>query len=42
MLERPEIADEYMKSIDDEYTKRGIPQNPSFIEELIKKMARRK
>lgn len=42
MLERPEIADEYMKSIDDEYTKRGIPQNPSFIEELVRKMARRK
>lgn len=42
MMERPKIADEYMKNIDDEYTKRGIPVNPSFIEELVRQLAKNK
>ena len=39
MLERSEVADEYMRAIDDEYTKRGVPQNPHFVEELLKHIA---
>ena len=38
MTDRPEIADDYMKAIDDEYTKRGIFHNPHFMEELAKRI----
>lgn len=42
MMERSAVADEYMKAIDDEYTKRGVPQNPHFVEELLKHIASHK
>lgn len=32
----PQFMDDYMKSIDDEYTKRGVPYNPEFVDEAIK------
>lgn len=42
VMERPEVVDDYMRAIDEEYTKRGIPQNPHFVEELLKKIASRR
>ena len=41
MLERKDVADGYMKAIDEEYTKRGIPTNPHFVEEILKRIANR-
>lgn len=42
MLNNPQIADEYMRSIDNEYTKRGVPANPNFIKDLLLRLSNEK
>ena len=38
----PEHVDDYIRQLDYEYGKNGVPDNPGFIEELLKHIGRRK